>query len=115
MLLNDLSVLASLIILWATTRGISLPVTNSLLMHSQQECVKPALISEHQRGKPARLDKEQWSGGGDISSDVGNPYLAAEKTYCGIHVLVLYANAGLFRGGSGGSTPKMAVSLPLVL
>jgi hypothetical protein len=46
-----------------------------------------------------------------MASDVGNPYFAAENTYYGIHVSVLYANTGVFRSDSGENTPRMAVSL----
>jgi hypothetical protein len=46
-------------------------------------------------------------------SDVGNLYFAAENTYYGIHVSVLFANTGVIRGGSGENTPRMAVSLPV--
>jgi hypothetical protein len=49
------------------------------------------------------------------TSDVGNPYFAAENTHYGIHVSVLYANTGVIRGGSGENTPRMAVSLPFFL
>jgi hypothetical protein len=57
----------------------------------------------------------RWQERSRISSDVGNPYFAAENTYYGIHVSILYANTGGIKGGSGENTPRMAVSLPFFL